>query len=280
MKYILKEMRIDHYIKNLVVFIPLLFNNSILTLSFFYKLVFLFFSFCLISSTIYIINDLKDKEKDCLHPYKKFRPIAQNLISWRNASILTISCFLISISISFYLNTFIFIIAYFTLNIIYSFFLRKLPYIDTFCIALGFVIRILSGFYLLNIPIYTTAIFWMFFTSCFFTFLKRKLELKTFKSEQLLHRESLKKLDNKKISFFVLISAFLSVSFFIIMTFKFVNIPSFYAITVFYSILIYRLITLSNMKLNFDDPINFIKKDKFFKILFTIFILCLAYQIF
>ena len=280
MKYILKEMRIDHYIKNLVVFIPLLFNNSILTLSFFYKLVFLFFSFCLISSTIYIINDLKDKEKDCLHPYKKFRPVAQNLISWQKASVLAIGCFLISILISFYLNTFIFIISYFTLNILYSFFLKKYPYMDALCIAFGFVIRILSGFYLLNMEVYSTSILWIFFTSCFFTFLKRKLELKTLKSKMYLHRESLKKLDNKKINFLILISAFLSILFFIIMNFGFINISAFYTIAIFYSILIYRLIMLSNMELNFDDPINFIKKDKFFKILFTIFILCLAYQIF
>ena len=77
----LKLMRVKHYIKNLLIFLPISFSGK---LFFSYKLFVSFFgfiSFSLISSIVYIFNDYKDIEKDKKHPVKKYRPLASGVIS-------------------------------------------------------------------------------------------------------------------------------------------------------------------------------------------------------
>lgn len=96
----LKLMRIKHYIKNLLIFIPLFFSKNILDT---YKLsagLIGFMSFCLISSTIYIFNDICDVEKDRIHLKKKNRPIASGKISRTHALVLMGGLLIIFLSIS------------------------------------------------------------------------------------------------------------------------------------------------------------------------------------
>lgn len=215
LKIILQELKIDHYIKNLVIFIPCIYNSKYLTFNNFIQLVILFISFCLISSTVYIINDLKDKESDCKHPYKKLRPIAQGLISIKHWWSLALSLMCCSFFIAYYQNSQIFILSYLFLNIIYSYFLRKLFFIDVLCIAIGFLIRVTSSFYLLNIYIDKNVICWIFFLSCFFTFTKRRLEAVISKRNSLLLNRSCSYYNEKKLQIFILLSASMSFIFFI-----------------------------------------------------------------
>ena len=119
-------MRVDHYIKNIVIFIPLILTIEPATKINLIQTLFLFISFCLISSTVYILNDLKDKEQDAANPHKKSRPIAKGLISTKQALLMITTCFAISLLISIYLNSYFFILLYLFLNMAYSYYLKKI----------------------------------------------------------------------------------------------------------------------------------------------------------
>lgn len=262
---ILKEIRIDHYIKNIVIFIPFILNNQYWNTYNLLQVFLLFLAFCLTCSSIYIFNDLKDKEKDKSHPYKRNRPIAQNLIPTRLAIILMVICFLGGIFISFYLKIYSFIILYLLLNLFYSFYLRELFLIDAICIATGFILRILSSFCLLNMPINFLIIGWMFFTSLLVTFIKRKLELKTIKKGFQEFRSCLNPVKTKKINIIIFINAILSVGFFIFVMKDYASWIKCFILGGCYIMIVWRFLSLSNKNYDFDDPINFIKQDLILK---------------
>ena len=97
LKYYLKEMRVHHYIKNLLVFVPLICSGQILDPEKLLPSFFAFLSFCFISSAVYFINDIRDAEKDRNHPTKCNRPIAAGKISVRSAVIFTIVLILLAV---------------------------------------------------------------------------------------------------------------------------------------------------------------------------------------
>ena len=72
----LKLFRVKHYIKNVLIFVPLLFSHQFKNVNLILSVFIAFLSFSLLSSAIYIFNDIKDKDLDSKHPKKKFRPIA------------------------------------------------------------------------------------------------------------------------------------------------------------------------------------------------------------
>ena len=156
-----------------------------------------FISFSFASSTIYIINDIKDKEKDQNHPTKKNRPIAAGTISVPNALILAILLLILTIAILIYLSAFkkfisIYIITYILINIMYSFGLKNIPLLDVFILALGFLIRVLYGGALINVEVST----WLFLTVLSISFYlglgKRRNELMAQKNPENITRNVLK----------------------------------------------------------------------------------------
>ena len=96
MDYI-KLMRPKHYIKNLLIFLPLIFSGLLLNINNFTKTLLGFLIFCLVASVIYIINDINDREKDRQHAVKKNRPIASGKVSVKNAIIEIILLLVLSI---------------------------------------------------------------------------------------------------------------------------------------------------------------------------------------
>ena len=192
----LKLMRIKHYIKNLLIFLPLIFSQNINSRNILLTILG-FISFSFASSTIYIINDIKDKEKDQNHPTKKNRPIAAGTISVPNALILAILLLILTIAILIYLSAFnkfisIYIITYILKNIMYSFGLKNIPLLDVFILALGFLIRVLYGGALINVEVST----WLFLTVLSISFYlglgKRRNELMAQKNPENITRNVLK----------------------------------------------------------------------------------------
>ena len=180
MKNYLKLMRIHHYIKNLLVFTALICSGQFFDLS---KLIFgliAFIVFSMISSVIYIINDIQDIEKDRNHPIKSKRPIASGIITvksaYRLAILLLLSSFLCN-SLVFHVKSTVLLILYIFLNIGYSFGLKNLPIVDITILVSGFIIRILFGAIITEIAIsnwlYLTAITLFFY----FALGKRRNEL-------------------------------------------------------------------------------------------------------
>lgn len=148
MKECIKLLRVKHYIKNLLIFIPMFFGGVIFNKDKLLCGILGFIVFCMVSSAIYVINDLQDIEKDRKHPTKKNRPLASGKIKPQQGIVLMIVCLCIAGIISVILKNYSalgLMILYFILNIAYSMGLKNKPIIDIAILASGFVIRIFYG---------------------------------------------------------------------------------------------------------------------------------------
>lgn len=176
---VVKLIRVQHWIKNLFIFVPLIFALKFTELDLILKSIIAFFSFSLASSFVYIVNDIVDKEKDQTHPKKKFRPIANESITIPNAIFLSVFVIILALGLGILLNvpTFSVVLAYLIMNIFYSFILKNVVLIDVFTIAMGFVLRVVAGAVAINVEISNWVLLTTFFISLFLGFGKRRCEL-------------------------------------------------------------------------------------------------------
>jgi len=162
-KYYLYLLRIHHWIKNFLVFIPLifsvsLFNEKVITIS-----VLGFICFSLLSSIVYIINDMRDIEKDRLHAVKCRRPLASGEIPLSHAvvSLVILSALLLfSLAVLwalgnrlYYIKSIGLLLLYMLSNIGYSWGLKNIPIVDVTILASGYVIRVLFGALIIGVDV-------------------------------------------------------------------------------------------------------------------------------
>jgi decaprenyl-phosphate phosphoribosyltransferase len=177
----LKLIRIPQWIKNFFVFVPLVFSQHLFDQSYFLTSLSAFFVFCLISSLVYITNDIVDAEADRLHPVKKNRPIASGKIPVGAAiTLAAVLFFAIVILLPAFNNKFILAaVLYLVLNVFYTFLFKHKVLLDIFSIAAGFMIRIVAGAYVIDVPISSWLILTTMFVSLFLAIMKRYSELQT-----------------------------------------------------------------------------------------------------
>jgi len=150
LKKYLKLMRIHHYLKNGLIFLPLVFGGQLFDIELFTKTVLGFIVFSFLASTIYIVNDIFDVEKDRQHSTKCNRPIASGAVSIKKAWILAISLLIVSVIITYFnlpfnIYTYALLAGYVVLNFAYSLGLKNVPLIDIIILVSGYLIRVLFG---------------------------------------------------------------------------------------------------------------------------------------
>ena len=182
MKDYLKLARVKHYLKNILIAIPLFFSGMVFEEKNILTILFGFLTFSFICSIIYIINDIRDVEKDKLHEVKRKRPIASGKISKKKAIIFAIILGILSISIEtifigFSNYNYIFLIAYFILNLGYSFGLKDIPLLDVIILVSGFVLRIAYGGAIFDISVSNWLYLTVFAISFYLAFGKRRNEI-------------------------------------------------------------------------------------------------------
>ena len=199
MKELIKLCRPEQYYKNLVIFLHILFSQQITNVALLGKTIEGFIILCLVSSINYIINDLKDKEKDKLHPEKIHRPLASGTVSATQAifliGILTIITIVMMTQFTIEFN--LWIGALFFLTQAYTFIIKKIPYADVLIIASNFVIRTLAGVFINGRPeihISPWLILCPFFLAMFLASGKRLAEM-----HYKEHRETLKEYTQESI---------------------------------------------------------------------------------
>lgn len=175
-------IRVKHWIKNLLV--PIVGLTTIANLeeydNYIYELTFAFFAFCIASSSIYLINDLMDREKDRAHPSKRHRPIASGKINISFAYLLIIFSLPGSLYLAAICKTEIALLlsVYIVINVLYSVKLKNIPQIDIICVASGFTLRALAG----ALAVSQDINFWMLGTITFscmaLAVMKRMKEIK------------------------------------------------------------------------------------------------------
>lgn len=187
----LKLLRIKHWIKNGFVFVPLLFSKNLFDWDLLVLSVSAFFSFSFASSLVYVFNDIKDIGYDQNHPRKKTRPLASTVISIRKAyMICTFLAVLTAVSlILLNLEVASVVTAYVLLNIFYSIKLKNIVILDLIIIASGFVLRVISGAFAIDVQISSWLILTTLFLSIFLAVMKRrseKLHLEGFETRSVL----------------------------------------------------------------------------------------------
>ncbi len=190
---LLQTMRPKQWIKNLIIFAIIVFSMNLFDLALLVRTCLAFGFFCILSGTVYIINDCADLEQDRRHPVKSLRPIASGIVptafAIRAAVVLSIAClggsFLLGVGFG------LISIAYYSLVVSYSFYLKNVVILDVFAIALGFVIRALAGGIAINEPISAWFLVCTMFLALFLALAKRRNELLLLEGDAHKHRKAL-----------------------------------------------------------------------------------------
>ncbi len=173
-------VRISHWVKNLLLFLPVFFFSGPKPVDLFWVSIASFFSFSLIASSGYIFNDIVDAEADRLHLVKKQRPFASYKIDLRESIFLFMLTLTGGLAVSFLFLNWKFtacLIAYVFLAFSYSLFLKRILFFDAFVLSFFYVLRILAGGFAFGIAIQG---YWAFFAFCFFSnlaLIKRRNEI-------------------------------------------------------------------------------------------------------
>ncbi len=176
---VIKSMRPHQWYKNFVIFLCIIFSKNILNLEMWLDLLFIFFVFCMLAGSQYMLNDLKDIEKDRLHPKKRNRPIAAGLLPVKNALFISFTIMAVSLAIAFSMGQLVGIVSllYLVNSIVYSFYFKNFAIVDAIFIAVGFVIRAIVGCVVINVVISPWLILCVFLLALVLTFGKRRHEL-------------------------------------------------------------------------------------------------------
>ncbi len=193
----IKCMRIKHYIKNLLIFVPFVFGYKFQSVDDQYikNLLFGFLGFCLMSSAIYIINDWNDRSLDCKHMLKGERPIAAGRISKGQVviAVLILLLLVMGCCVKIPIKGTVYLGLYLLLNLLYSKFLKKLVVIDVFVLSLFYVLRIYYGGALVEMHISH----WLYLTvqclALYLSLAKRLGESKENQENGVVTRDILKK---------------------------------------------------------------------------------------
>ena len=180
----IKLIRVKHWLKNFLVFLPVFFSINILKISYLDNCLLAFIIFSFASSIVYVLNDIKDIEKDKLHPKKKNRPLASGKITIKNAKI---TIFILSLLMTFmvyiiYINsnnilTLLIPFIYIFINILYSNGLKNIPIIDVVILVSGFVLRVMYGGVVINVDVSKWLYLMIIFGAFYLGFGKRRNEI-------------------------------------------------------------------------------------------------------
>lgn len=144
---IIKTLRPRQWVKNLALFAPLIFSGLLFTDSLFWIELQAALIFTVLTSGVYLFNDIIDVKADRLHPFKKGRPIASGKVPLSVAIFLAITLAIVAIFLAAQVNRFFFwsCLVYLVMQISYTLRLKKVPIIDVLTIASGYIIRVYAG---------------------------------------------------------------------------------------------------------------------------------------
>lgn len=286
MKYI-KLIRVHQWMKNFFIFAPLFFSGQLFDLEKVYACALAFLAFSLNASSIYIINDYKDIEKDKLHPLKKSRPLASGEISKPVAITLFLLFSVSSLLLAFLMNRGLGVVIsiYFVMNIFYSFGLKKISLIDIFIISIGFVLRVTAGGVTADIEISHWLYIMTFLIALFIAFAKRRddvlLELET--GEKMRSSISGYNLDFISSAISILCGV-LIVSYLLYITSpeiseRFQNKPA-YISCVFVVMGVLRYLQITLVEKNSGSPTKLLLSDRFLQVTILLWVLFFAFIIY
>jgi 4-hydroxybenzoate polyprenyltransferase len=178
---LLRSLRPAQWVKNLFVVVPLVFAHRLDRPELVTRAFVAFLAFCAATSAIYLLNDVRDRESDRLHPLKRHRPIAAGHLSAGVALAAAVGLLaLAALAASSLGPLFVYgLSAYVVLNVLYSLALKRLVILDVMSIAAGFVLRVLAGAWAIDVDVSSWLVLCTIFVALFLGFSKRRHEIAT-----------------------------------------------------------------------------------------------------
>jgi len=193
-KGLIRSLRPEQWIKNLVVFGALVFSKNFFDIPMIEKTFVMFALFCMVSSSTYLFNDVIDYEKDRVHPRKSKRPIASGVVSRKNALVLAAILLVVAVAVAWFVMntlTLMILLSYAVLNVFYSLVLKHVVILDVMTIAVGFVLRAVGGGIAISVPISAWLVVCTILLALFLGFGKRRHELSSLEDMAIDHRKIL-----------------------------------------------------------------------------------------
>lgn len=286
MKYF-SLLRINNWIKNLFFLVPVFFAGEIFNPDKLIQVIGGMFFFSLATSSIYIINDYRDRDKDAQHPIKKFRPIAARTITPLKAGIIAIFLLIIASVGSFYLgyHFFLIVLFYFILNLGYSFGLKNIPIVDVIIIAIGFIIRVQAGATLGEVPVSMWLDLMIFLLALFMALGKRRDDVFLQLESGIKMRKSIEGYNMEFLNVTITLICAITMVCYLMYTISpevdaRLNTNRLYYTTLFVLIGVLRYLQLIFVKNDSGSPVKIIYKDRFLQVTIILWILSFYFLIY
>jgi 4-hydroxybenzoate polyprenyltransferase len=189
---LIKTMRVRQWTKNGFIFFGLIFDKQLFILEPFLRTVAGFLLFCLVSSAVYLFNDIADVEADRNHPEKKYRPIASGTLPVNVAMITGLTLVLLAIPSGYLLSPVfaLILLVYLAINVLYSRWLKHVSILDVLIISSGFVLRVAAGVALITVERFSP---WLYMITILFSLYiglgKRRAEMNLLAGGASSHRK-------------------------------------------------------------------------------------------
>jgi 4-hydroxybenzoate polyprenyltransferase len=262
LRAIIKTMRIKQWTKNAIVFAALVFDRQLTNPIAFGRTLAGFLLFCILSSTVYIINDIIDVDADRSHPRKKYRPIASGALPIPAAIAVDVVLLISTLALAYWLSPTFFIVGllYFILNLAYTIRLKHIVLLDVVVISLGFVLRVGAGVTLIQVERFSPWLYVVtFMLALYLGFGKRRSEMALLTDSAASHRKVLDGYTMLFLDQIMMMISGLTIIAYSLYTFSAPNLPANHTMMltipfVVYGLLRYLLLTeIKNVKIPPDE---------------------------
>jgi len=225
---LIKTMRPHQWIKNTLVYVPLVFDRKLTDIPLLLRTTAGFILFCLIASLVYIVNDIADLDADRNHPEKRNRPLASGDLSVSVAAIVAVLILVVVMPLAYWLApSFALVLAsYFGLNLLYSKWLKHIPIIDVFVLASFYVLRVIAGLTLIEVERFSPWLYMV--TSLLALYIglgKRRAELELMADTANKHRRVLQGYTMPLLDQYITIVSAMTIIAYSLYTFSAPNLP-------------------------------------------------------
>lgn len=190
---LLRSLRPAQWVKNIFVLLPVAFAGELDDPEALLRAVIAFAVFCALSSSVYLLNDLVDRERDRLHPVKRHRPLASGALQPAPALAAALLLLFGALAVAGWLGTTVLVLsgAYLLQNVLYSMLLKHVVILDIMVVAVGFVLRVLMGGQAVGVAVSQWLLLCTIFLALFLAASKRRHELLLLEGEAVRQREVL-----------------------------------------------------------------------------------------
>ncbi len=278
LRALLKTMRPKQWAKNGFLFAALYFDHQLTNIPALLHTMAGFVLFCMLSSTIYIMNDLADLEADRQHPVKRLRPLASGKLPIGVARLAVIVLILVIFPLSYLLSPSfaLFVVLYLLINLLYTNLLKHIPIVDVLALASFYVMRVAAGVVLITVERFSP---WLYlFTTFLALFLgvgKRRAEMVLLQADANSHRRVLQGYTLPYLDQLLMIVVTLTIFTYSLYTFSAPNLPDNHVMMLTIPFLIYgifRYLYLIQVKKDGGAPEEVLFADRPLQICIMLFI--------